>query len=60
MLRDRSRFPQPLPLDIHPSEDVTFDNRPIEDFGQRFILGDGCSDQVTAYTYCAPSINAFM
>lgn len=43
-----------------PSEDVTFDNRPIEDFGQRFILGDGCSDQVTAYTYCAPSINAFM
>lgn len=43
-----------------PSEDVTFDNRPLEDLGQTFILGDGCSDRVTAYTYCAPPINAFM
>ncbi|GBF63005.1 hypothetical protein TMEN_5626 [Trichophyton mentagrophytes] len=43
-----------------PSEDVTVDSRLIEDLGQRFILGDGYSDRVTAYTYYVPSANAFM
>ncbi|EGE00490.1 hypothetical protein TESG_07796 [Trichophyton tonsurans CBS 112818] len=52
--------PDSTTIRADPSEDVTVDSRLIEVLGQRFILGDGYSDRVTAYTYYVPSVNAFM